>query len=291
MKKNKKTILFLFLTLFLCNAFFVPLTANAATYTNQEKIPGASGETGCLPDYIKQIIGFGFATIGILALCMLCIGAYQYLMAAGNIGKVESAKETIASALLGLVLGLTAWLILQKINPDLVSMSLDCNISNNWGGSGSGSSSSSSSSSSSGTTSPTVSCASLNASLNSELNNADNGVPPALLASFMKRECSAAMTNPEACGKNNSSGAGGPMQFTDPTWAAFKCSGSKFNRQDALNCAAKKIAKDSGGDYSEEGIRRAAKRYCGSCTNVKACGGDYCDGIVSGYNSYKECFK
>ena len=39
----------------------------------------------------------------------------------------------------------------------------------------------------------------------------------------------------------------GAMQFIDSTWNQYKCSGSKFNRQDALNCAAKKISKDSGG--------------------------------------------
>ena len=53
---------------------------------------------------------------------MLIIGSYQYLMAAGNIGKIDSAKETISSALFGLILGLTAYIILYKINPDLVNM-------------------------------------------------------------------------------------------------------------------------------------------------------------------------
>jgi len=96
-----------------------------AQYKNQEKIPGPGGEqTSDFPTYLKQIINFGFATIGILALWMIVIGAYQYLMAAGNIGKVDSAKETIGSALLGLILGLCAWIILYKINPDLVKMDL-----------------------------------------------------------------------------------------------------------------------------------------------------------------------
>lgn len=132
-------------------------------------------------------------------------------------------------------------------------------------------------------------CGNLNSSLNSEIANASNqtGVPPSLLAAFMKRECAPAMSNPNGCGTNNFAGAGGAMQFTDPTWADYKCTGSKFNRQDAINCAAKKIAKDSGGDYSEAGIRKAAQRYCGSCTDKKACGGDYCDGIVGNYNLYK----
>lgn len=93
------------------------------SYQNQELIPGA-GQTGDIVEYIKQIIRFGFAAIGILALFMISIGAYQYLMAAGNLAKAESAKETIGSALLGLVLGLTAFLILRTINPQLINLQL-----------------------------------------------------------------------------------------------------------------------------------------------------------------------
>ena len=96
-------------------------TSNA--YYSQEKIPGAK-TTKDFVDYVKQIIRFGFATIGILALFMLSVGAYQYLMAAGNLAKVESAKETVSSALLGLILGLASFLILRTINPQLVSLQL-----------------------------------------------------------------------------------------------------------------------------------------------------------------------
>lgn len=120
MKIFSVVVLLIFM-LFGCSLVF------AQSYQNQEKIPGY-GQTNNFAEYLKQIIGFGFATIGILALFMIVIGAYQYLMAAGNIGKVDSAKETIGSAIFGLILGLCAWLILYKINPDLVSMNLS-NIS------------------------------------------------------------------------------------------------------------------------------------------------------------------
>ncbi len=121
--RNKKqkmkifpVVVFLIFLLFSCSFAF-------AQYKNQEKIPGAQ-PTQRFDQYLKDIINFGFATIGILALFMIVIGAYQYLMAAGNIGKVDSAKETIFSAIFGLILGLCAWIILEKINPDLVRMEL-----------------------------------------------------------------------------------------------------------------------------------------------------------------------
>jgi len=119
--KNKKKIERIFLAALVLLTFFSFFhPANAADYTNQEKIPGAA-VTSDFIQYLKDVINFGFAIIGILALFMLIIGAYQYLMAAGS-GNASGAKETISSALLGLILGLTAWVILNKINPDLVSM-------------------------------------------------------------------------------------------------------------------------------------------------------------------------
>src|SRR4030042_6918997 len=124
MKKNRKKI---FLSLVVIAAFIFSWSFALAQYTNQEKIPGAQ-PTQIFEQYLKDIINFGFATIGILSLFMVVIGAYQYLMAAGNIGKVDSARDTLGSALLGLILGLCAWIILYKINPDLVKMNL-ANIS------------------------------------------------------------------------------------------------------------------------------------------------------------------
>ncbi|MCX6762739.1 MAG: hypothetical protein NT093_03070 [Candidatus Moranbacteria bacterium] len=118
--KNKNIVKTVFIASVILLIFFSSFHPIFAQYTNQEKIPGAQPTSEFIP-YLQSIINFGFAIIGILALFMLIIGAYQYLMAAGG-GKAEGAKETISSALLGLVLGLCAWVILYKINPDLVNM-------------------------------------------------------------------------------------------------------------------------------------------------------------------------
>jgi hypothetical protein len=120
MKKRKK-ILAVFILLGFSLSILLSFTALAAGYENQQKIPG-SQPTDCFSTYLKQIINFGFAVIGILAMFMLAIGAYQYLMSAGNIGSAESAKATIGSALGGLILGLCAWIILNTVNPDFVGM-------------------------------------------------------------------------------------------------------------------------------------------------------------------------
>src|SRR4030042_906187 len=203
MKTNRKTILVIviFLTAFVLSASLV-----SAQNTNQEKIPG-SQPTSDFPTYVQQIVNFGFATIGILALFMLVIGAYQYLMAAGNIGKVDSAKETISSALFGLILGVCAWIILYKINPDLRKMELS-GISGIGGGAGA-------LPSVLGTTGnyPTAKSCS-DTSLHSLANQYANGFASACrLMAYASAESSC---NPQA-GKNPTSSASTMFQVTDST--------------------------------------------------------------------------
>lgn len=284
--------------LFLIALLFLPAITQAAdsfTYTPMEKIPGFDTTSSTnFYDYINNIYKFGIWAIGICALLMIMIGGYMYITSAGNNASMEKAKGVITDAVIGLILALSAYLLLYTINPDLVKMkqlSATSQTCSN-GSSGTGKTTESGTKTNSEATNKTSStgkCSDINSSLANELKNADNGVPTGLLAAFMKRECSSAMSNSNACSSNNSYGAGGSMQFIDSTWSQYKCSGSKFNRQDALSCAAKKISNDSGGDYSENGIRKAAKAYCGSCTDKNACGGDYCDGIVSNYDAYKNC--
>jgi hypothetical protein len=278
-KKATSTVLILVILIF--SSLFFWFTASAQyTYKPMENIPGFEGIAD-FPSYALAISKFAIWTVGIVALFMIIFGGFMYITSAGNTSRLEVAKRVIFDAIYGLIVVLGAWLLLYVINPDLVKVTLSL-----------------------GTTSTgtpvvppvvrppvvqKVSCNDINSTLATDLKNADNGVPPALLAAFMKRECSTAMTNASACGTNNSYGAGGPMQFIDKTWSSLGCSGSKFNRQDALKCAARKISQDSGGNYDEAGVRRAAQRYCGSCTNVNACGGNYCDGIWSNYQGYISC--
>jgi hypothetical protein len=124
--KNKKIILtfavFFFVSILACFTALADTTLEL--YPNQQMIPGASSQTCDISTYIQQIIAFGYATIGILTMFMLGVGAYQYIMSAGNTPRMASAKNTVNYAILGLVLGLLSWIILYTINPNLVKVSL-----------------------------------------------------------------------------------------------------------------------------------------------------------------------
>ncbi|MFW5885120.1 MAG: pilin [Patescibacteria group bacterium] len=110
--------------LFTLLAFF--LFTNSTSAQTLEKIPGQEKESSNLIEYLNNLYRFGLSAVAILAVFMIALGAFSYLVTAvGNPSKVQSAKETISNALFGLALAFLAYLILYVINPDLVSGTLN----------------------------------------------------------------------------------------------------------------------------------------------------------------------
>ncbi len=118
------------LAILLCMGVFVFIgspVAKAVTapqYTQLENIPGAEGKNKSFPEYVTSIYNLGLWLVGISAMFMLSVGGFMYLTSAGNTSAAGSAKGVIKDALIGLVLGLFAWLILNTINPDLTTLNV-----------------------------------------------------------------------------------------------------------------------------------------------------------------------
>lgn len=122
--KTKSLILITFLVLGF--VFLVGDSSFAQTYKPLEPIPGTpEGDQSTFPGYIEAIYRFAIWTVGIAALLMISIGGFMYFTAAGNTSRIETAKKVIGDALFGLVAVMVAWIILYKINPDLVRINLD----------------------------------------------------------------------------------------------------------------------------------------------------------------------
>ena len=68
--------------------------------------------------YILTIYTFGLSAGALLAFLMIVVGAIQYTVSEA-IGSKEDAKDRITSAIWGLVLLLSAFIILNTINPQL----------------------------------------------------------------------------------------------------------------------------------------------------------------------------
>ncbi|MDO8565747.1 MAG: hypothetical protein Q7S04_00995 [Candidatus Moranbacteria bacterium] len=101
-------------------------SAGGMKYVLLEKIPGLTNADGSdLPKYIKAIYSTGLVVIVLSALFMLSVGGFMYLTSAGNTSAMGTAKEVIFDSIIGLVIALSAWLLLNVINPDLVNVTIN----------------------------------------------------------------------------------------------------------------------------------------------------------------------
>lgn len=90
-------------------------------------LPGITGsidefakKTG-LVGYVSTIINIITGIIIATALIIVVAAGYVYMTAGGDGGKVETAKAMIKAALLGIILALGAYLILNTISPQFAS--------------------------------------------------------------------------------------------------------------------------------------------------------------------------
>jgi len=72
-----------------------------------------------LNEIVAWFYYFIIGVAGLAAFVMLVTGGVKYLTSAGNPSAIGDAKDQIKSALLGLLIILGSWLILQVVNPEL----------------------------------------------------------------------------------------------------------------------------------------------------------------------------
>jgi len=102
--------------------FFIVLDAQAE-YTLTVDYPTVGGVTPTneLTGYISYIYVLSLSLVCIAALGALVCGGFMYMLS-GTVTSKDEAKKYIWGAISGLVLALAAYLILNTINPDLVSL-------------------------------------------------------------------------------------------------------------------------------------------------------------------------
>lgn len=97
----------------------VPVPKASAALTGNAD---GSAPTTKIHQYIIALVGYGVQLAGLLAIMMITAGGFMWMTAGGQPGRVETAKDMVRSALLGLLLALFAYTILQTINPRLVDI-------------------------------------------------------------------------------------------------------------------------------------------------------------------------
>lgn len=75
-----------------------------------------------IPSYVAALYRYGLGIGATLAMVMVVVGGFQYVVSRGNTSEIGAAKSRITNAVLGLLLLLGSFTLLQTINPELVSM-------------------------------------------------------------------------------------------------------------------------------------------------------------------------
>lgn len=135
---NKKTKLLIggLLLLILLSGFAIiaktALAADPIKLQMQIGIPGTEfnnkdgkimtmSDTRYISSFAKAIYNYGLSVIAILAAIILMGAGVIWLTSGGNETRISQAKELISGAIIGLVILISAWIILNTINPDLVN--------------------------------------------------------------------------------------------------------------------------------------------------------------------------
>lgn len=74
-----------------------------------------SGSADELPDRIKTIVNILLFLLGAIAVIMIIIGGIRYATSNGDAGSVKGAKDTILYAVIGLVVAILAYAIVNFV--------------------------------------------------------------------------------------------------------------------------------------------------------------------------------
>lgn len=116
---KKIIILYAVLFLLICTAVFIPEISQAAEFS---LFPGEKESIGDYRKFIQNFYRFSIAAGILIATVMIMIGGVIWITSAGDQGRVGKAKVYMTDSIIGVVLLLSAYLILAVINPSLVEL-------------------------------------------------------------------------------------------------------------------------------------------------------------------------
>jgi len=116
--------------------YTLSVTTSAGTATSTDAVEVKSGELKepvvyddkhnepitSLGDIIQNVFNYSFQVLGLIIFIMFVWAGFMWLMAGGNPGTIGKARSKMTSAILGGILLMSSYLILNTINPDLVNV-------------------------------------------------------------------------------------------------------------------------------------------------------------------------
>ncbi len=92
----------------------IPTPAEGIAPQGEERsLPNPLGEEHDLQYVVTQVFNIAFGLAGIIALAYLIVGGYQYITSQGNPDAATMAKSTVVNSIIGLIIILTAFLLVN----------------------------------------------------------------------------------------------------------------------------------------------------------------------------------
>jgi len=96
-------------------AMDAPVFANAKSEVTNGISSVNDGNSTDLPSFITNIVNILLFLAGAIAVIVIIIGGIRYVMSSGDAGQVQSAKNTILYAVVGLVVVIMAYAIVNFV--------------------------------------------------------------------------------------------------------------------------------------------------------------------------------
>lgn len=115
--------------LLVAGSLFVAVKAKAAGVANTffdslstvfDSTPGTPAGSRKISELITSVIEIALFVSALVALVFLIVGGFRYILAHGNEEQAESAKKTVQSALLGLVIIILSFAIVRIVSAVLI---------------------------------------------------------------------------------------------------------------------------------------------------------------------------
>jgi hypothetical protein len=116
-----------FLSFFLVVILLTPFVVGA------QSNPCTDPQAGNIGECVTQVYLWSLGLSGLLAVAMAVFGGYLVMMARGNGQQASKGKSFIYSSLIGIVLLMAAYLLLNTINPDLTNFMVEFDTSTQQG--------------------------------------------------------------------------------------------------------------------------------------------------------------
>lgn len=85
----------------------------------QGQVTKVEGGNVSLESTVKNVLSVVFSIVGIIAVIMIIIGGVNYMTSQGDTQKVQKAKNTIMYGIIGMVIALLSFAIVQFVMHDL----------------------------------------------------------------------------------------------------------------------------------------------------------------------------